>query len=92
MTNRAGSDNAPSFRERVYAVVARIEPGETMSYTEVARRAGNPKAARAVGRILNANTDPAIPCHRVVRNDGSIGGYNQGRTEKRRKLTEEGAV
>ena len=47
-----------------------------MTYKEVAARAGNGNAARAVGAIMRANTDPNIPCHRVIRSDGSLGGYN----------------
>lgn len=47
-----------------------------MTYSEVATRAGNPKAARAVARVMSANYDPTVPCHRVIRADGSMGGYN----------------
>ena len=49
-----------------------------MTYGEVARKAGNPLAARAVGMIMSKNFDPKIPCHRVIRTDGKIGGYNRG--------------
>ncbi len=49
-----------------------------MSYKEVARRAGNPRAARAVGTVMARNHNPLIPCHRVVHSDGRIGGYNRG--------------
>ncbi len=49
-----------------------------MTYGEVARRAGNPKAARAVGSLMSKNYDSRIPCHRVVHSDGRIGGYNRG--------------
>jgi len=75
------------FREKVLRVVGQIAKGETLSYGEVARRAGNPKAARAVGAILHTNYDPAIPCHRVIRSDGTPGGYNRGIKQKRRILT-----
>ncbi len=68
----------PSFADRARAVVAKIPKGETLSYGEVARRAGNPKAARAVGAAMSKNFDPKIPCHRVVRADGTPGGYNRG--------------
>ncbi|MBI4268247.1 MGMT family protein [Candidatus Uhrbacteria bacterium] len=67
-----------SFRERVFAAVKTIEKGNVLSYKDVARKAGNPKAARAVGAILKTNYDSAIPCHRVIRSDGSLGGYNRG--------------
>jgi len=62
-----------------------------MSYKEVAHAAGCPKAYRAVGTILSKNHDPNIPCHRVIRSDGKIGGYNKGETKKRRRLYEEEA-
>lgn len=64
------------FGDRVLQIVRAIPSGSTMTYQEVAVAAGSPRAARAVGNILNANTDPSIPCHRVVRSDGSVGGYN----------------
>lgn len=79
----------PSFTERVYAVVRKINKGETLTYAEVAMRAGSPKAVRAVGNILNKNYDPHIPCHRVVRSDGTIGGYNRGAEQKARLLKAE---
>ncbi len=63
-----------------------------MTYAEVARRAGSPRAYRAVGNILTTNYDPAIPCHRVVRADGSVGGYNRGSAQKRKRLEAEGAL
>ena len=59
-----------------------------MTYKEVARRAGNPKAARAVGAIMRTNRNPDIPCHRVIRSDGSLGGYNRGGTERKRQILE----
>lgn len=75
------------FRDRVLRIVRKIPEGKTLSYGSVARQAGNPKAARAVGAIMKANTDPLIPCHRVVRSNGSPGGYNRGgETEKVRIL------
>lgn len=72
-----------SFRDRVRAIVAKIPPGKTMTYAQVAAKAGNPKAARAVGAVMRTNYDPAIPCHRVVRSDGSFGSYNRGGTERK---------
>lgn len=66
-----------NFKEQVYAIVAKIPKGKTMSYGEVAARAGAPGAARAVGSLMARNTNPNVPCHRVVRSDGSIGDYNQ---------------
>ncbi len=78
-----------TFRERVVAVVKGISKGETLSYGEVAQRAGNKKGTRAVGAIMRTNFDPEIPCHRVVRSDGSLGGYNRGHNLKRKKLADE---
>ena len=77
------------FAQHVYAIVQTIPKGQTLTYQQVAQRAGRPHAYRAVGNILNKNYDPVIPCHRVVRSDGSAGGYNRGTEEKRRRLQEE---
>lgn len=80
-----------SFKERVFAVVADISRGKTMTYKEVAYMAGSPGAARAVGTIMKSNYNPKIPCHRVVRSDGKIGEYNRGgRTQKVNILRKEG--
>ncbi len=81
-----------TFANRVRAVVAQIPKGKTMTYKEVAERAGSPRAFRAVGNILNKNFDPNIPCHRVVRSDGTTGGYNCGAKRKREILQEEGVL
>lgn len=79
-----------SFSERVLSVVREIPRGRTLSYSEVARRAGRPRGARAVGNILHRNYDFAIPCHRVIRTGGKLGGYNNGAPLKREKLASEG--
>lgn len=82
-----------SFAEKVRKVVVAIPRGKTMSYAEVAARAGSPGASRAVGSLMKKNFDLAIPCHRVIRSDGMLGQYNRGGTEvKRQKLREEGAI
>lgn len=80
------------FREKVIAIVKKIPKGETMSYKEVAARAGHPGAARAVGAIMRVNKDKSVPCHRVIRSDGTLGGYNglQGVKSKRALLKREG--
>ncbi len=67
-----------TFEQKVYEVVRKIPKGKTLTYMQVAKKAGNAKAYRAVGNILNKNYDKGIPCHRVVRSDGSAGGYNRG--------------
>lgn len=78
-----------SFRARVYKVVSLIPKGKTLSYKEVAERAGSPKACRAVGNILNKNYDPKIPCHRVIKSSGTTGGYNRGKGKKEEILEKE---
>ena len=80
------------FHERVLAVVAKIQRGRTMTYKEVAAAAGSPHAARAVGSIMKSNYNPNIPCHRVVRSDGTAGRYNRGDENKIKILKEEGAL
>lgn len=79
-----------SFRDKIYTVVRAIPKGSILTYKEVARLAGRPKAYRAVGNILNKNYDPKIPCHRVVRSDGKLGGYNRGAENKKKILEKEG--
>lgn len=74
------------FADRVREVVKKIPSGSVMTYAEVAAAAGNPKAARAVANTMAANYDPAVPCHRVVRSDGGLGGYNRGGVERKREL------
>ena len=81
-----------TFHERVFAIVANIERGKTMTYKEVAAAAGSPNAARAVGSFMKANFDPKIPCHRVIRSDGSAGQYNRGAANKIKLLKSEGAI
>jgi O-6-methylguanine DNA methyltransferase len=82
-----------SFTEKVYAVVAKIPKGSVMTYKEVARRAGRPKAYRAVGNIMNRNPDTTkVPCHRVVRSDGTPGGYARGAKKKIEILRREGVL
>ena len=82
-----------SFADRVRDIVRTIPKGETMTYKEVATKAGNPRAARAVGAIMRTNYDESIPCHRVIASDGGMRGYNRGGAErKRERLFEEGAL
>ncbi len=81
-----------SFSDKVRDIVRKIPKGKMMTYKEVAAKAGNPNAARAVGSIMKKNYDPDIPCHRVIRSDGLTGEYNRGREEKIMKLKAEGAI
>jgi O-6-methylguanine DNA methyltransferase len=79
------------FERKVYRAVAGIPKGETRSYKWVAVKIGKPNASRAVGNALNRNPYPGIvPCHRVVRSDGSIGGYFKGTSVKHKMLEREG--
>ena len=78
------------FKEKDYEVVKRIPKGKVLTYKQVAKMAGNERASRAVGNILHKNTDSKIPCHRVIRSDGKLGGYNKGTRNKIRILKEEG--
>ncbi len=78
------------FKNKVYSLVKKIPKGKVMTYKEVAEKIGHPKSYRAVGNVLNKNTNPDIPCHRVIRSDGKIGGYNRGGKTKEQKLKEEG--
>jgi len=75
-----------NFTERVRSVVRSIPKGRTLSYGEVAAVAGSPGAARAVGSIMKHNYDKSVPCHRVIKSDGSVGEYNRGGSEMKRKL------
>lgn len=79
-----------TFTEKVYEVVRKIPKGKTLSYKEVAKKAGSPNAFRAVGNILNKNYNPKIPCHRVIKSSGELGGYNRGSKNKKKILLEEG--
>jgi len=86
-----------SFKEKVYTIVAKIPRGKTMTYKEVARRAGSPNAYRAVGNIMNKNPDTKkVPCHRVVPSSfsttGDPGGYARGKKMKIKILKEEGVI
>ena len=69
------------FKSRVIEIVSQIPKGETLSYKDVAVLVGSPHAYRAVGNILNKNHNPNIPCHRVIRSDGSFGGYKGSRIQ-----------
>ena len=78
------------FQRRVWAALQDIQPGETASYGEIARQIGSPKAARAVAQACGANNlAVAVPCHRVVRADGGLGGYRWGLERKRALLARE---
>ena len=82
----------PLFFQAVWHACLRIPQGETRSYKQLAIKIGNPKAARAVALALKRNPfAPIVPCHRVIRSDGTIGGYSAkgGVKEKIRLLKKE---
>jgi len=79
-----------AFQQRVWQALQAIPPGRTASYSEIARRIGAPAATRAVAQACGANAlAVAIPCHRVVRNDGALSGYRWGVERKRALLARE---
>ncbi len=80
------------FQQRVWLALQDIPAGSTASYTDIASRIGAPKSVRAVAQACGANAIAvAIPCHRVVRNDGALSGYRWGVERKRALLAREGA-
>ncbi len=81
------------FQKRVLEAVKRIPRGKVLTYKEIAKLANSPKAYRAVGNILNKNPDiKTIPCHRVIRSDGQVGGYRFGTQKKISLLKKEGVL
>ena len=80
------------FRRRALRAIDRIPYGKTRSYTEIARSAGNERAVRAAGTACGANPIPiVVPCHRVLRTSGALGGYGGGLPMKEALLELEGA-
>ena len=85
----AGTD----FQQAVWRELRRIPPGETRSYAQIAAAVGKPGAVRAAGSANGANNVAVlIPCHRVIRSDGTLGGYAYGLEIKRKLLAKEGAI
>jgi methylated-DNA-[protein]-cysteine S-methyltransferase len=83
-----------TFKKKVLRIVAKIPKGKVMTYKQVASLAGAPRAYRAVGNILNksASWRTKIPCHRVIRSDGKVGGYRRGVRKKIEILIKEGVL
>ncbi len=80
-----------NFSKRVWEATKLIPKGRVTTYGQLANSIGNPKASRAVGNALNKNPTPIIvPCHRVIRSDGSIGGFATGSKKKIELLRNEG--
>jgi methylated-DNA-[protein]-cysteine S-methyltransferase len=80
------------FSKKVKEVVQKIPKGETLSYKDVASLAGNINGARAVARIMSQNEDLTIPCHRVIKSDGTLAGYNGLLGKSQRELLDEEAL
>jgi len=75
----------------VYVLLSKIPSGKVSTYGDIAKALGHPKAARAIGRIIANNPNPIlIPCHRVVKSNGEIGGFAYGEQMKREILEKEG--
>jgi AraC family transcriptional regulator of adaptative response/methylated-DNA-[protein]-cysteine methyltransferase len=82
-----------AFQQRVWQALRKVPAGSTASYTEIAQRIGAPESARAVAQACAANPlAVAIPCHRVVRNDGALSGYRWGVERKRALLEREASA
>lgn len=93
MKQRKQPKSLTGFQEKVYKVVRKIPKGRVLTYKRVAQLAGRPKAWRAVGNILNKNPNlKEIPCHRVVKSDGKIGGYQKGTKNKAYLLQKEKVI
>ena len=81
--------------KKIYQVVQRIPKGDFLSYQEVAKLSGNIKLARFIGNLMRKNRNPKIPCHRVIKNNGKVGGYKgsfKNSWEKAALLLKEGAI
>jgi methylated-DNA-[protein]-cysteine S-methyltransferase len=79
------------FQQLVYGATKKIPKGKVSTYREIARAIKRPRSARAVGNALNCNPfAPQVPCHRVVRSDGTVGGFADGSKEKIKILRKEG--
>ena len=77
----------------VYALLTEIPPGRVSTYGDIAKALGHPKASRLIGRIIANNPNPIlVPCHRVVKSNGEIGGFMYGEQKKREILEEEGII
>lgn len=76
----------PTFKEKVYTITNKIPKGKVATYGQLAKLAGNAKAARAVGAFMRTNPNaPKTPCHRVVASDGKLTGYSAGQGIKTKK-------
>lgn len=84
-----------TFFPKVYKLSKKIPPGKVATYSQIAKLAGNPRAARAVGIAMKRNPDiKNIPCHRIIASDGSLCGYSAGKgvAAKQKLLNKEGVA
>jgi AraC family transcriptional regulator of adaptative response/methylated-DNA-[protein]-cysteine methyltransferase len=78
------------FQQKVWKELSKIPSGQTRTYAEIAKKIGKPTAVRAVANAIGANNLPVIvPCHRVIRSDGGLGGYRWGIAKKKKLLAME---
>lgn len=92
MPKKSSKKPITSFQKRVYEVVKRIPKGKVMTYKILAKLAGYPKAYRAAGSALNKNRNPKIPCHRIIKSTGKVGGYSRGTKKKIALLKKEKVI
>ncbi|MBI4053204.1 MAG: MGMT family protein [Candidatus Diapherotrites archaeon] len=82
-----------TFQEKVWNACKKIPAGKVSTYAGIAKAVGNPAAFRAVGNALNKSPGmPHVPCHRVIKSDGGLGGFAKGAKVKRRLLAREGVL
>ena len=81
---------ATEFTQAVWNLAQRIPKGKVTTYALIARALGQPKTARAVGNALNKNRKKSVPCHRVIKSDGCVGGFARGTAKKVKLLKSEG--
>lgn len=84
--NRVKPTKMTQFQDKIRSVVRQIPRGAVLTYKQVAYAAGKPGAARAVASTMANNYDETVPCHRVIRSDGTLGGYNRGGIEVKRSI------
>ena len=83
--------SSQSIKDKVYDILLKIPAGKVTTYGDIAKAIGQPNSSRLIGQILHNNPTPVVvPCHRVVRSNGKIGGYAYGIRKKRKLLEVEG--
>jgi len=79
-----------TFKEKVFEAAKKIPKGTVSTYKKIAITIRRPKAYRAVGNALNTNINKNVPCHRIIKSDGTLGGYRRGLKRKKEILIKEG--